>query len=282
MPHGSAAPPRRRTERLSSRHMDARPTEAVILAAGAGERLRCRDEAPPKPLTSVLGKTLLEHSIRTFVGAGVQHCTVVVGFEGATVARAARGLGERYAVQVTTVHNADWERGNGTSVLAASAVVANPFFLAMGDHLFEPAILGALQAQDGGAPLTLAVDHAWDALDHADLDEATKVRLNGSTIVDIGKEIRTFDAVDTGIFLCRPAVFGALEAAQAGGDASLSGAVRVLAARAEAEVGDITGRFWQDVDTPADLARAERRLGALLAEQGSKRAVDGVSLGRRA
>lgn len=266
LPDGSAASVRRHAYRSLSRHTDAgadaRPREAVILAAGAGVRLRHEGD-PPKPLTPVLGETLLEHSIRSFVDFGVRHCTVVVGFQGSTVARAARLLGEQYEVQVTTVHNADWERGNGTSVLAASAVVGRPFFLAMGDHLFEPQILETLASQAQGASLTLAVDHAWASLDRADLEEATKVRLHGSAIVDIGKEIRSFDAVDTGIFLCRPALFSAIEVSLDEGDASLSGGVRVLAARGEAEAVAITGRFWQDVDTPADLPRAEQRLAAL-------------------
>src|SRR5690606_23382044 len=138
-----------------------RPQEAVILAAGAGTRLRENRENPPKPLTPVLGATLLEHSIRRFVEHGVRHCTVVVGFEGIEVARAARELGHRYNVAVTAVQNADWEQGNGTSVLAASAVVGRPFFLAMGDHLFDPAILWALESGAGAVPLVLAVDQAW-------------------------------------------------------------------------------------------------------------------------
>jgi choline kinase len=55
------------------------PTQAVVLAAGAGTRMRLGDDAPPKPLTPVLGRSLIERSIETFSAAGVDRLSVVVG-----------------------------------------------------------------------------------------------------------------------------------------------------------------------------------------------------------
>lgn len=247
-----------RSAEVAILRVPAIPDEAVVLAAGAGTRIREHDHAPPKPLTSVLGRPLIEHSIDAFSRAGVHRLTVVVGFECEQVAAALDALARPYDVEMTVVENPAWELGNGTSVLAAAEHVGDSFYLAMGDHLFDGQILDELAKHDDGAELSLAVDYAWQSV--PDLDEATKVRLDGHAIVDIGKELTEFDAVDTGIFLCRPAVFDALECAQAADDHSLSGAVKVLAGRGEAMVTPVTGQFWQDVDTPADLERAERRL----------------------
>jgi len=61
-----------------------------------------------------------------------------------------------------------------------------------------------------------------------DLDDATKVRRDGDRIVDIGKEIARYDALDTGMFLCSPSLFGRLEAATKDGDCSLSDGMRQL------------------------------------------------------
>ncbi|NOQ21213.1 MAG: hypothetical protein GQ565_01010 [Candidatus Aegiribacteria sp.] len=56
---------------------------------------------------------------------------------------------------------------------------------------------------------------------------------------------------DTGIFLCTPAIFNALERnAKQDGD-TLSGAVKLLAAEGKAKTFEISGRFWIDVDDPA-------------------------------
>ncbi|MPZ98644.1 MAG: NTP transferase domain-containing protein [Dehalococcoidia bacterium] len=234
------------------------PDQAVILAAGAGTRIRQGLGAPPKPLTPVLGRTLIERSFRAMTRFGVSRLTLVVGYEGDAVASTARDLAARYGLDVTIVVNRRWELGNGTSVLAAAPYVSGPFFVAMGDHLFDPAILDVLSAMDDGAELSLAVDHDWP--DIPDLEEATKVRLSGRAITRIGKEISVFDAVDTGLFLCREGLFDALERAEASGDASLTGAVRILASERAAVTAPVTGLFWQDVDTPADLALAEHRL----------------------
>jgi 1L-myo-inositol 1-phosphate cytidylyltransferase len=78
--------------------------------------------------------------------------------------------------------------------------------------------------------------------------------------VKIGKVIREFNAIDTGIFLCTPVIFDALEVSQAAGDDSISGAMNVLASQDRARVFDIQDRLWLDVDDPATLDRAEALL----------------------
>lgn len=40
-----------------------------------------------------------------------------------------------------------------------------------------------------------------------DIDDATKVKVAGDKIVDIGKGSREFNGVDMGIFLCSPEIF---------------------------------------------------------------------------
>jgi 1L-myo-inositol 1-phosphate cytidylyltransferase len=236
----------------------AAPT-AVILAAGAGSRLRGTDEtAPPKPLTPVLGKSLIERTIRTFRSVGVRDVVVIVGHEREHLAWALPAIAQATGVRVTPVENHRWELGNSTSVLAAAEHVSDRFFLAMSDHLFTSGFLSRLLDADEGLPLSLVVDYNWASI--PDLDEATKVRLWDNRIADIGKDLRIFDAVDTGVFLCRPRLFSAVRRAQFAGDYSLSGAVRVLAGEGGAMTVPSGNLFWQDVDTPEDLALAERRI----------------------
>jgi choline kinase len=101
----------------------------------------------------------------------------------------------------------------------------------------------------------LAVDPNIDRI--FDLDDATKVRRDGDRIVDIGKEIARYDALDTGMFLCSPALFGRLEAATKDGNCSLSDGMRQLANERRLRALEIGDAQWQDVDTPEALAYAE-------------------------
>jgi choline kinase len=132
----------------------------------------------------------------------------------------------------------------------------------MGDHLYDGSLLALLRA---AAPeegeLALAVDRAVDEVH--DVGDAVKVRLGDEDrIVQIGKRIREFDAVDTGVFLATRGLFEGLEArrVQQGGDCSLVDGVSYLAERGRAWAIDILSSWWQDVDDYESLQLAERKL----------------------
>ena len=82
----------------------------------------------------------------------------------------------------------------------------------------------------------------------------------GDRITAIGKELGTYDALDTGLFVCSPALFGALDAAREAGDTTLSGGIRVLASRGLMRGADVGAARWCDIDTLDDLATAETLL----------------------
>ena len=129
----------------------------------------------------------------------------------------------------------------------------------MGDHLFEARVLRQLLLApvEPGESL-LAVDSRPTAPEIA--DEATKVRLRGSHIIAIGKTLTEYDALDTGLFVCAPWLFGALESARAQGDTTLSGGIRILAARGLMRSFDVGDATWCDIDTIEDLNSAESLL----------------------
>ena len=228
---------------------------AVILAAGEGSRIQPGNGRIPKPLTELLGMTLLERAVLSCRRAGVGECYVVVGYQKKQIIPHIRELGIRYSIPIIAVENQDWEEGNGTSVLAASRHLSGEFLLVMCDHLFDPDIAFSLmEAKNGHAHCLLAVDGRTDQI--FDLADATKVCVNGGRVTAIGKEISSFNAIDTGLFLCQPTLFDALEVSRMGGDGSLSGAVRQLVGKGEMQAVDIGDCFWMDVDTPESLAHA--------------------------
>jgi 1L-myo-inositol 1-phosphate cytidylyltransferase len=230
----------------------------LIVAAGTGGRLRERGQS--KPLVQVFGVGLLERVILRARSAGVQHFLVVTGYRGDAVRAALDALSEREGISIQHVENDEWQRGNGVSVSKARPYLDGPFVLSMCDHLVDPAIVRELVAS-GTEPdtVTLAVDfNIADSIN--DPDDVTRVQCSNGLIVSIGKVIRDFNAIDTGVFLCTPVIFDALEASQAAGDESISGAMNVLARQSKARVFDIQGRLWLDVDDPASLEKAEALL----------------------
>ncbi|MDJ0761801.1 MAG: NTP transferase domain-containing protein [Myxococcota bacterium] len=234
-----------------------KPKIAVILAAGLGSRLHT-DEGPPKPLTQIGKRALILRVLDRFFEAGVSEAVVVLGHRADEV-RAGIDAGSAKGT-ISFVHNPRYTMGNGLSVLAARSVVKEqPFFLSMSDHIFDSSLIEGLARaplpKDG---LVLAVDRKLDSI--YDMDDATKVLTNGDRIVKIHKALDVFDAVDTGLFMCTPALFDAIDRvskSREDRDCSLSDGVKALANADQARVYDVGNGRWQDVDTPGSLAHAE-------------------------
>lgn len=224
----------------------------LILAAGHGSRLR--EVSDSKPLTPLAGRPLIAHVIDAASAAGATAFTVVTGHEAERVEAFLAGLD----AAIDCVRIDDWDKPNGHSVMAGAARIEGDYLLLMSDHLFDPEI--ARRAMAGDAPLALAVDRDWRR-ESLDLDDATKVAIDGERIVAIGKALPRFDAVDTGVFHATPALAKAIAAAVADGKAgSLSDGVQRLADAGEARIADATGLMWLDVDDPVALDKAEALL----------------------
>lgn len=130
----------------------------------------------------------------------------------------------------------------------------------MCDHLMDPDIFRDLIAAPSAPDtVTLAVDYNIDNPLN-DPEDVTRVKCSDGKIEDIGKVIRDFNAIDTGLFRCTPVIFDALEASQDSGDDSISGAIKMLARWGKAHVFDIQDRLWVDVDDPAAFLKAKHLL----------------------
>ena len=252
------------------------PATCVIIAAGRGSRLSGR--APSKPLLEVAGKRLIDRAIDAARRAGVRRFVVVTGYAGDAVEAhlAVRAAAEGLAID--TVRNDEWEKENGLSVLKARSLAGERFFLMMADHVVDPRLLEGLAGCDiGGGEIVLAVDRRTEGHPHVDLDDVTRVRDEDGHIAAIGKHIPGYNAFDTGVFLCTPALFEALEESQAKGDFTLSGGIRALAAKGKARTWTIGDLFWIDVDDEAALAKAEAAIAAGLVDRSTAAKKSGLT-----
>jgi histidinol-phosphate aminotransferase len=197
--------------------------------------------------------------LRTLEQVGIREAVIVVGHRGELVRRtllATPGIGLR----LRFVENRNFHAKNGLSLLAAKDYIDGDCLLTMSDHLYSPELPRRLLAAElpPGAS-GLAVDR--DVPRCFDLDDATKVATDGGRIIDIGKELCEYDAIDTGVFRIGPSLIREIEAVyDRQGDCSLSDGVRALAARGEFFACDVGDARWIDVDTPEAMERAEAML----------------------
>lgn len=238
--------------------------KAVILAAGDNTRFRKVDNSHNKLVYPVLGMPLVIRTILSAKSAGIKEFVIVTGYQDSTV-RKLLGNGERLGVAIDYVHNKSWRGENGISVYQASHKVNSSFILLMGDHLFSPQTLAGLKAiKLKNQEVVLAIDRKIGI--NADPNEATKVKLEQRAVIAIGKELKDYNALDTGMFLCSPYLFSVLTKTIARKKYYLTDAMRALAKEGKLKGYDIGESFWADIDNHQDLRQAQKRLFAHLVE----------------
>lgn len=158
-----------------------------------------------------------------------------------------REFAEKNGFKAQIVINEHPEKGNGYSLYLAKDHVDGRFVLVMSDHIYEKAFLERAVKGDG-----LIVDKTPK---YTSIKEATKVKIKNNHVEDIGKQLKDFDAIDTGFFVLTPEIFEvADEILLEKRKAELSEIVK----RAKLKVTFVNGFFWMDVDTLEDIKKARK------------------------
>jgi len=233
--------------------------QAVIIAAGDGGRLYPLTCDTPKPLLKLHGRPIINHVLDALHTAGIDDAIVVLGYRGEQIRRALEVCAP-CGMRVRFVENDEFMLGNARSIWAARGAIDGSFVLAMADHLVEPALVREL-INDADGRCRLAVEHTHDG--DARAGEATLAHVQERLVVDLGKGIREWNALDTGLFWCTPRIFDAMTPRVRDGEAGVLFAS--LARSGELDAVDVSGHRWMDIDTVEDLRRADEGLamGAL-------------------
>ncbi|MGH3095974.1 MAG: NTP transferase domain-containing protein [Streptosporangiales bacterium] len=233
----------------------------IVLAAGAGRRLRPHTDGVPKALVPVNGDTtILDIALRNMAGVGIRDVAVVVGYAAEVVEGRRAALERRHGVRLELVGNdraSDWN--NCYSLWLAREYFAAGAMLANGDTVHPQAVEEALLAQRGTGVL-LAVDAVKPLA-----EEEMKVSVGaGGRLERITKGLDPASAYGEyiGVTLIEPAAASpltdALEATWRR-DAGLyyEDGYQELADRGgEVRTTAIGALDWVEVDDPRDLERA--------------------------
>ncbi|MCY4244858.1 MAG: nucleotidyltransferase family protein [Gammaproteobacteria bacterium] len=220
--------------------------DAMILAAGRGERMRPLSDRTPKPLLMAGGKRLIEHQLLALARAGVKGVVVNCAHLGGQIEEALGG-GARYGLRIRYSHEAGGALGTGGGVARALPLLRGDFFLVVNGDVWCDFALGELRIGEGlDACIVLVKNPPHNPRGDFALDNGA-VRL-----LDAGEgEGLTFSGI--GVYARR------LFTDAPGEKFSLGEVLR--RAVAGGRVGGVLHRGrWMDVGTPARLAA----LGALL------------------
>ncbi|PSK97063.1 choline kinase [Murinocardiopsis flavida] len=146
----------------------------MVLAAGAGRRLRPYTDTLPKALVPVDGDTtIMDISLHNLAAAGLTDVVVVVGYRAEAVEERKEALERRHGVRITLVYNDKAEEWNNAySLWTAREHFAAGVLLVNGDTVHPVSVEETLLAARG-PELLLAVDNVKTLA-----DEEMKVTLD--------------------------------------------------------------------------------------------------------
>ncbi len=234
----------------------------MVLAAGAGRRLKPDTNALPKALLPVAGQiTILDIALRNLAAAGLADIVVVVGHAAHEVADRVPALERAHGVTLTLVPNdraSDWN--NAYSLWLAREHFARGALMVNGDTVHPVSVEKTLLAARGRAGVILAIDNVKPLA-----DEEMKVILGPHGFVArITKRMdpAAADGEYIGATLIEPAAAGALARAleatwQRDPGLYYEDGYQELANRGgQIAVAPIGAVDWVEVDDHDDLRRA--------------------------
>ncbi|MFC9704545.1 sugar phosphate nucleotidyltransferase [Streptomyces sp. NPDC056943] len=138
----------------------------LVLAAGAGRRLRPYTETLPKALVPVSGEgtenelTILDGTLKNFAEIGLTEVAIVVGYRKEAVYARKEALEAKYGLTLTLVDNDKAEEWNNAySLWCAREVLKRGVILANGDTVHPVSVEKTLLAARGdGKKIILALD----------------------------------------------------------------------------------------------------------------------------
>jgi len=233
----------------------------LVLAAGAGRRLRPYTDTLPKALVPVDGETtIMDISLRNLAAAGLTDVTIVVGYRSSAVEVRQSTFEKKYGVKISLVHNDKAEEWNNAySLWLARDHFAQGALMVNGDTVHPVSVERTLLANRGPGIL-LAIDNVKKLADEemkavfsedGRLTKITKLmdpaeasgEYIGATIIEAEAAAALADALKA-TFERNPDLYyedGYQEFANRGGE--IRGAA----------IGDIP---WVEVDNHDDLAKA--------------------------
>ena len=116
--------------------------QAVILAAGEGQRLRPFTVLKPKVMIHIANKPILQYVVEALAFNGVRHIVMVVGYRKEQV-QDYFGSGEKFGVEIDYIVQRQ-QLGTAHALRQARDVVGDSFLVLPGDNIIKPDTIAQL------------------------------------------------------------------------------------------------------------------------------------------
>jgi len=228
--------------------------QALILAAGRGQRLGARVEEFPKCLLQVGGRSLLDHQLSMLAAAGIHNVSVVTGYHHNAVVRACRG-------RAHIINNPKWATTNSLySFWLARFAVPGPLVVMNCDVLADQRVLSRLLDNP-------ASSFAFDSGSGQD-EEHMKIELSGNILQSMSKTLDANRIHGENVGMLKFSATDALDLFKLAGSILdhgdqnmwMASAVHALAREHAVHGVDIQDLSWIEIDFQEDLDDARLRI----------------------
>ncbi|MBI4289115.1 MAG: NTP transferase domain-containing protein [Chloroflexi bacterium] len=215
--------------------------QAVVLAAGEGQRLRPFTALKPKVMIPIANKPILQYVIEALAANGVAEVLLIVGYKQENV-QDYFGSGEQFGVRISYVSEKQ-QLGTGHALKQAERAVGERFLVLAGDNIIDSQTISSfVRAQ----PNTILVKQQ---------DNASKygvVVLRGQVAAGLVENPAepVSNLVNTGIYMLDRRVFSFLQQ-----EVDLPQALNEMIAQHEAPGVQETQGVWFDAVYPWDIIK---------------------------
>jgi glucose-1-phosphate thymidylyltransferase len=213
--------------------------QAVILAAGEGQRLRPFTVTRPKVMLSIAGKPILSYVVKSLAQNGIRNIVLVVGY-GKEQVFDYMGSGEQFGVNITYVTQ-ERQLGTAHALVQAKTVTENEFLVLPGDNLTEANTIAEFVAIRPEAVLVKKVDNALR------YGVATIESGMVKGIVEKPREAKS-NIINTGIYAFTKEIFNFIEP-----ELDIPDVLNNMIAQGKPISAQVTDGTWLDVVSPWDI-----------------------------
>lgn len=173
--------------------------QAVILAAGEGQRLRPFTVTKPKVMLSIAGKPIIQYVIEALAQNGIRSLVIIVGYRKEQVFDYI-GSGEQFGVDITYITQ-EKQLGTAHALAQAKSVTEDEFLVLPGDNLIGADTVAQFVAMKPNAVLVKKVD---------DPTRYGVVTIGKGVVKDIMEKPKEAggDVINTGIYAFTAEIFG--------------------------------------------------------------------------
>jgi glucose-1-phosphate thymidylyltransferase len=231
--------------------------KGLILAGGAGTRLRPITHTSAKQLVPVANKPVLFYGIEALVAAGVSEIGIVIAPQTGDEIRAAVGDGSPFGASVTYIPQAE-PLGLAHAVLTAEEYLGDSsFVMYLGDNLLRDGIKELVAGFKRNEPEALIMLTRVPDPEHYGVAE-----LDGERIVRLIEKPSDppSDLALVGVYMFRPSVFAAARAIEPSGrgELEITDTIQRLIDDGETVEHHRVKGWWKDTGQLQDMLAANR------------------------